>query len=87
MKSRFFIVKDPGHVCCSICQHDINTSNDEHLQLSDCTHRFHIDCLDAWTHSDHPASRTCPLCRVPTDAQQTLLSASVKDRVRRRLDY
>lgn len=86
-QSRFTMAGDGG--CCSICQTDIHTHSldEEHLQLSECTHRFHVDCLDAWTHSDHPAHHTCPLCRVSTETQCILLSESVKDRVRRRLEF
>ncbi|KAF4369082.1 hypothetical protein CsatB_019447 [Cannabis sativa] len=50
--------------CCSICLADYK-ANDMLRQLPDCSHLFHVKCVDPWLRL-HP---TCPVCRtspIPT---------------------
>ncbi|XP_062112387.1 RING-H2 finger protein ATL70-like [Humulus lupulus] len=50
--------------CCSICLADYKAT-DMLRQLPDCTHLFHVKCVDPWLRL-HP---TCPVCRtspIPT---------------------
>ncbi len=46
---------------CSICFEDMLE-----LQTLGCGHTFHEQCVTQWTRA---SSRTCPLCRAPTDTK------------------
>ena len=45
-------------ICCSVCLHDLNFS-DQNISVLKCGHMFHHDCLQEWIQS----SKTCPDCR------------------------
>lgn len=47
---------------CSICQENIN-NNDHTIQLTECGHLFHMNCLQHHRDSDNEANNTCPVCR------------------------
>ena len=44
--------------CCSICLADYNDTDVLRL-LPDCSHIFHLKCVDSWLH----LHATCPVCR------------------------
>lgn len=50
--------KDSTATCCSICLADYKSSDTLRL-LPDCSHLFHVKCVDPWLRL-HP---TCPVCR------------------------
>lgn len=50
--------KDSTATCCSICLADYRSSDMLRL-LPDCSHLFHVKCVDPWLRL-HP---TCPVCR------------------------
>ncbi|RWR80327.1 RING-H2 finger protein ATL70 [Cinnamomum micranthum f. kanehirae] len=50
--------KDTTASCCSICLADYKDTDMLRL-LPDCSHLFHLKCVDAWLRL-HP---TCPVCR------------------------
>lgn len=59
--------------CCSICLADYQAADVLRL-LPECSHMFHIDCVDTWLKA-HP---TCPICRsspVPTPLPTPLAEA------------
>lgn len=80
-----FVVSCDG--MCTICQGDICVRQEDYVGLSECGHCFHTDCLGAWACSGHPASHTCPVCRLSTDHQRLQTSIASVDRVRRKLDF
>lgn len=72
---------------CAICQEDICSTSDDYVRLAECCHPFHADCLDAWMHCEHPASHTCPCCRMSTDEQRQMIGFPTLNRVRRKLIF
>lgn len=54
-------------ICCSICLSDYGESEVVRV-LPDCSHMFHVDCIDQWLRRQ----ATCPLCRISPRLQSAL---------------
>ncbi|KZV37283.1 hypothetical protein F511_14687 [Dorcoceras hygrometricum] len=50
---------DSDQMVCTVCLECVGLS-DEIRELSNCSHVFHRDCLDAWVDEGQV---TCPMCR------------------------
>ena len=44
---------------CSICLANQNEESNKCIELDECKHKFHLDCISQWA----TYSKTCPLCR------------------------
>lgn len=62
---------------CAVCLNQVR-NRDRVWELRNCSHIFHMRCLDRWL--DHDDQLTCPLCRAPLLASRgaatSLLSPS-----------
>ena len=45
---------------CSICQDNMNITNNDLIKVNKCNHMFHKECLYNWIDTN---GKTCPLCR------------------------
>ncbi|KAL0802598.1 hypothetical protein Bca101_057774 [Brassica carinata] len=57
VESRDFVVKNETQ--CSICIDDLSTTRENIIELPQCLHMFHQDCLFEWLCRQN----SCPLCR------------------------
>lgn len=46
---------------CSICLVDLTDSRSDAGMVTNCGHRYHVSCIEAWKAMGH---RSCPMCRV-----------------------
>ncbi|KAL2502858.1 RING-H2 finger protein ATL51-like [Forsythia ovata] len=46
---------------CAVCLNEFKEGDGVRV-LSECTHIFHVSCIDKWLNSHH----SCPLCRADT---------------------
>lgn len=54
-------LRDLDNQQCAVCLETIE--NDQTVQLTECGHLFHMNCLRRHRNSDSETNNTCPVCR------------------------